>query len=172
MKTRVFLTLCVVFVWGLVSLANAQVQAGSPEDKAFQKIDSENNPDAKIGLLLEFEKQFAQSKALRDAYLQLVELYQGKNNSAKVIEYSEKVLKVDPNNIAALLKATYAYSLEGKPGSLDRAIQYGQKAVDEITKLKSGPPQQGYTDEQWKQYIDNNDQLAKSYLSYARSLKR
>jgi hypothetical protein len=89
-----------------------------------------------------------------------------------VIEYSEKVLKVDPNNLAALLKATYAYSLEGKSASLDRAIQYGQKAVDEIAKLKSGPPQQGYTDDQWKQYIESNEGLAKNYLSYAKSLKR
>ena len=172
MKTRVILTLCVVFVWGLVSLANAQVQAGSPEDKAFQKIDAENNPDAKIALLLDFEKQYAQSKAVREAYSQLIELYQGKNNSAKVIEYSEKILKLDPVNIPALLRATYAYSLEGKPASLDRAIQYGQKAMDEITRLKSSPPQQGYTDDQCKQYIDNNEQLAKNYLSYARSLKR
>ena len=76
MKTRVILTLCVVFVWGLVSFANAQVVAGSPEDKAFQKIDAENNVDAKITLLLDFEKQFPQSKALREAYLQLVQLYQ------------------------------------------------------------------------------------------------
>jgi hypothetical protein len=54
MKTRVILTLCVVFVWGLVSNVFAQVQAGSPEDKAFQKIDAENNADAKVGLLLDF----------------------------------------------------------------------------------------------------------------------
>ena len=172
MKTKVIVTFCVVFVWGMISFANAQVVAGSPEDKAFQKIDSENNPDSKINLLLEFEKQFPQSKSLREAFLQLVELYQQKNNSPKVIEYSEKVLKVDPNNIPALLKATYAYSLEGKAPSLDKALQYGQKAMDEITKLKSGPPQQGYTDDQWKQYIDSNEALAKNYLSYAKSLKR
>ena len=54
MKTKVILTLCVVFVWGLVSLANAQVKAGSPEDKAFQKIDAEGSPDGKITLLLDF----------------------------------------------------------------------------------------------------------------------
>ena len=41
MKTKVIVTLCVVFVCGLVSIANAQVQAGSAEDKAFQKIDAE-----------------------------------------------------------------------------------------------------------------------------------
>jgi tetratricopeptide (TPR) repeat protein len=172
MKTNVIVTLCVVFVCGLVSLVTAQVRAGSPEDKAFQKIDAESSPDGKVTLLLAFEKEFAQSPALRDAYLQLIEVYQQQNNSAKVIEYSEKVLKLDPNNLAALLKATYAYSLEGKPASLDRAIQYGQKAVDEIGKMKSGPPQQGYTDEQWKQYVESNEQLAKNYLSYAKSLKR
>ena len=172
MKTKVIVTLCVVFVWGLVSIANAQVVAGSPEDKAFQKIDAENSVDGKVALLLEFEKQFPQSKALREAYLQLVQIYQQKNDSAKIIEYSEKTIKVDPNNLVALLTVTRAYSLEGKAASLDRAIQYAQKAVDEINKLKSGPPQQGYTDDQWKQYIESNDQLARSYMAYARSLKR
>ena len=172
MKTKVILTMCVVFVWGLVSLANAQVKAGSPEDKAFQKIDAESNNDGKINLLLEFEKQFPQSPALREAFLQLLQLYSVKNESPKVIEYSEKALKLEPTNIIALLTATRAYSLDGKQASLDRAIQYGQKAEAEIAKLKSGPPQQGYTDDQWKQYITDNEQLAKNYLSYARALKR
>jgi tetratricopeptide (TPR) repeat protein len=172
MKTKVILTMCVVFVWGIVSIANAQVVAGSPEDKAFQKIDAENNADAKVALLLDFEKQFPQSKALREAYLQLVQIYQQKNDQPKIIEYGEKAIKLDPNNVVALLTVTRAYTMDGRAASLDRAIQYGQKAVDEITKMKSGPPQQGYTDEQWKQYIESNDQLAKSYLSYARSLKR
>jgi hypothetical protein len=156
----------------MVSLANAQVIAGSPEDKAFQKIDAEGNADAKINLLLDFEKEFAGSKVLREAFTQLIELYQQKNNSPKVIEYSEKILKLDPNNLGALLKATYAYSLEGKAPSLDRAIQYGQRAEAEIAKLKGGPPLQGYTDEQWKEYIRSNEELAKNYLSYARALKR
>ena len=172
MKTRVILTLCVVFVWGLVSIANAQVIAGSPEDKAFQKIDAENNIDAKIALLQDFEKQFTQSKSIREAYLQLIQIFQQKNDQAKIIEHCEKAIKVDPNNLVALLTVTRAYSLDGKQASLDRAIQYGQKAMDEITRLKSQPPQQGYTDEQWKQYIESNAQLANSYLAYAKTLKR
>src|SRR3954463_9037899 len=92
MKTKVMATLCVVFVWGLVSIVNAQVVAGSPEDKAFQKIDAENSVDSKVELLLQFEKDFAQSKALRDAYLQLLQIYQQKNDQAKIIEYSEKTI--------------------------------------------------------------------------------
>jgi len=172
MKTKVILTLCVVFVWGLVSNANAQVVAGSPEDKAFQKIDAENNIDSKIALLLDFEKQFPQSKSIREAYLQLVQIYQQKNEQVKVIEFGEKALKAEPSNIDALLAVTRAYSLDGKSASLDRAIQYAQKAIDQLGKMKGQPAQQGKTDEQWKQYIDSNDQLAKTYLSYAQSLKR
>jgi hypothetical protein len=113
MKTKVILTLCVVFVWGLVSLANAQVKAGSPEDKAFQKIDAESNNDGKINLLLEFEKQFPQSPALGSLPATLAAVL-GKNESPKVIEYSEKTLKLEPTNIIALLTATRAYSLDGK----------------------------------------------------------
>src|ERR1700733_5440427 len=103
MKTKVVLTLCVVFVWGLLSIAKAQVQAGSPEDKAFQKIDAEGNVDAKIALLLDFEKQFPQSKALREADLQLMDIYQQRNDQSKIIEYGEKVIKVDGENLTALL---------------------------------------------------------------------
>ena len=172
MKTKVILTMCVVFVWGLLSNVFAQVQAGSPEDKAFQKIDAENSPDAKIALLVDFEKQFPQSKALREAYLQLLQIYQEKNDQAKIIEYGEKAIKLDPNNIVALLTVTRAYSLEGKAASLDRAIAYAQRALDECGKLKNGPPQQGFTDKDWKAYVSQNEDLAKNYLSYAKSLKR
>src|SRR5256884_6793519 len=166
MKTKVILTLCVVFVWGLISNANAQVVAGSPEDKAFQKVDAENNVDTKIALLLDFEKQFPQSKALREVYLQLVQIYQQKNDQAKVIEFGEKALKADPANIEAMLAVTRAYSLDGKNASLDKAIQYAQKTIEQLGKMKAQPAQQGKTDEQWKQYIDSNDQLAKTYLAY------
>src|SRR5205814_10569394 len=94
MKTRVILTLCVVFVWGLVSIANAQVIAGSPEDKAFQKSDAENNVDAKLVLLQDFEKQFGQSRSIREAYLKLIQIYDQKNDEAKVMEDCEKAIKV------------------------------------------------------------------------------
>ena len=84
----------------------------------------------------------------------------------------EKALKADPANIEAMLAVTRAYSLDGKNASLEKAIQYAQKAIEQLGKMKAQPAQQGKTDEQWKQYIDSNDQLAKTYLSYAQSLKR
>ena len=76
MKTKVILTLCLVFVLALASTAKAQLVAGSPEDKAFEKIVAENNPDAKMTLLLDYEKQFPQSKVLPDIYIMLMTIYQ------------------------------------------------------------------------------------------------
>ena len=171
MKTNVILTLCIVFVWGLVA-SFAQVQAGSPEDKAFQKIDAENNPDAKVTLLLDFEKQFPQSKtALSLAYMQLIQIYQQKNDNSKIIEFGEKAINVKPDNIDALLAVTRAYSLDGKNASLDKAITYGQRCVEQLAKMKSMPPQQGKSDGEWKEYIASSDNLAQQYLSYAKALR-
>src|SRR3972149_1557689 len=101
MKTRVIATLCVVFVLGLVSHVHAQLIAGSPEDKAFTALLAENNLDAKLALLLQFEKDFAQSKVLSDIYLMQMDIYRQKNDPTKAIEVGEKVIKIDAENITA-----------------------------------------------------------------------
>src|SRR5215831_19927856 len=91
MKTRVILTLCVVFVLGVASAASAQATliAGSPEDKAFTAAMAAQG-DAKINLLLDFEKQFPSSKALADVYNVLIDSYAQKNDKVKVAEVGEK----------------------------------------------------------------------------------
>jgi hypothetical protein len=172
MKTKVMATSCAVLVWGLVSIVHAQVIAGSPEDLAFQKIEAEANPDSKIALLVDFEKQFPQSKAVREANLQLMNIYQQKNDGPKVIEFGEKVIKIDGDNLAALLTVSRALALEGKSASFDRAIQYAQRALDAVIKLKTLPPQQGFTDDQWREYLADMDARAKAHLSYAKASKR
>ena len=168
MKTRVILTLCVVFVVGLVPSAYAQLVAGSPEDAAYTKIVAENNPDAKTTLLLEFEKTFPQSRVLPEIYVMLMTIYQQKNDMVKANDFGERAIKLDAENITALLAVSRNYSIEHK--NLDKAVQYAQKAVDVSEKLKAQPPPPNYTPDQWKSYIDNTEQAAKSMLAYARSL--
>ena len=170
MKTKVILTLCLVFVLALASTAMAQLIAGSPEDKAFEKIVAENNPDAKMTLLLDYEKQFPQSKALPDVYIMQLTIYQQKNDAAKVIDVGEKAIKIDGENLTALLAVSRNYSLERK--NLDRAIQYAQKAVDTVAKMRTLPTPPQYTSaDQWKEYLEGMDSTAKSILAYAKALK-
>jgi len=87
--------LCVVFVMGLATSAYAQLVAGSPEDAAYTKIVGEDNPDAKTSLLLDFEKQFPQSKVLPDIYVMLMGIYQQKNDTGKANDFGEKAIKID-----------------------------------------------------------------------------
>jgi hypothetical protein len=169
MKTKVIVTLCVVFVLGLVSHAHAQLIAGSPEDKAYSAINAENNADAKLNLLLQYEKDFPQSKVLSDIYIMQMDVYRQKNDTAKVIEVGEKAIRLDGENVTALMTVARNLALERR--NLDRAVQYAQKAVDTIAKLKTQSPPPGTSDEQWKQYIAGTDSAAQSILAYTKSLR-
>ncbi|MBI4475474.1 MAG: hypothetical protein HY646_22610 [Acidobacteria bacterium] len=170
MKTKVILTLFVVFILGVASGAYAQLVAGSPEEKAFTRIEGEQNPDARIALLLQFEKDFPQSRVLPDIYTMLMSIYQDKRDTAKAIDFGERVIKLDGENLTALLAVSRNLAIERK--QIDKAIAYAQKAVETVTKLKTQPPPPQYTsEEQWKGYLDSMDQAAKSMLAYARSLK-
>jgi hypothetical protein len=168
MKTKV-LTLCVVLVLGSYSSAFAQLVAGSPEDKAFEKILAETNADAKATLLLDYEKQFPQSRVLSDIYAMLMEVYRQKNDTAKMTEFGEKVIKIDANNVTALMAVARSYSLERR--NPDVAVQYAQRAVDTVAKMRTQPPPANFTAEQWKTYIDSTELAAKSILAYAQSLR-
>jgi len=169
MKTKFVLTLYFALVLGFVSNASAQLVAGSPEDAAYTKIMAETNPDAKAGLLLDFEKEFPQSRVLQDIYVMLMTIYQEKNDTAKAVDYGERAIKVDEDNVTALLAVSRNYSIERK--NLDRAVQYAQKALDTVEKMKTQPAPPQYTEQQWKEYVDTSEQVAKSMLAYAKSLK-
>jgi ankyrin repeat protein len=62
---------------------------------AFKKIESENNADAKLGLLLDFEKQFPQSKLLLDVYQYMIVIYEQKNDQPKLLAVRAKAVAFD-----------------------------------------------------------------------------
>jgi len=167
-KTRVILTLFVVFVLAIASNASAQVTliAGSPEDKAFTAAMAAQG-DGKVNLLLDFEKQFPNSKALPDVYNELINAYNQKNDKVKVAEIGEKAVKVDPDNFTALMALSRNYGLEKK--NLDKALQYAQHAVEDLAKKKNEPR---YTEDQaWKSYLDSIDASARANLAWVKTIK-
>ena len=169
MKTKVILTLCVVFGLGLVGVANAQTTliAGSPEDRAYTAAMSATTNDSKIALLLDFEKQFPTSKALPDIYVALIGAYVQNNDKAKIDEVGERAIKADPENFMALMAVSRNYAIEKK--NLDRAVQYAQRAVDVLAKKKGEARYK--EDEAWKAYLDSTENAAKQNLAYAKSMK-
>jgi hypothetical protein len=171
MKTKVILTLCVVFLLGMVSLANAQATlvAGSQEDKAFTACSNEQSADGKIEKCLEFKRQFPNSKALADALVILIDAYRSKGDNAKVNETGEEVIKLDPENFTALMAVSRNYAMEPGKKNVDRAVTYAQRAVDAIGKKKAEPRYN--EDAAWKQYLDSIETSAKQNLTYAKAMK-
>jgi tetratricopeptide (TPR) repeat protein len=162
--------MCASLVLIFAVTANAQLKANSDEDKAFRKISAEKNPDAQIPMLLDFEKNFPQSKALPDVYLMLVDIYSDKKDTAKVTEYGEKAIKADPQNVTALVQVSRVYAMERK--NLDVAVSYAEKAVENVDKMKKEPVPSNYTDAEWKQLIKDNEEAAQGQLNYAKAVKQ
>jgi hypothetical protein len=170
MKTRVALMFSALLL-GLVSVANAQLKAGSPEDEAYQKIEAEKNADAKLALLLDFEKNFptTNSRTLATIYMMTMDIYSEKNNNAKIAEYGDKAIAKDPDNVSALLRVSRNYSAERT--NLAKAFEYAEKAKTLLGGMRSQPAPTGQTDAQWKQWLDANETSAKQYADYAKMLQ-
>ena len=171
MKTHVTLTVSIALIFGLVSVANAQLKAGSPEDEAFKKIEAEKNTDARLALLLDFEKQFSTTngKTLASVYLMTMDIYSAKNNNAKTSEYGDKAVAKDPDNVSALLRVSRNYSAEKT--NLARAVEYAEKAKKLIGNMRSQPAPTGQSDADWKKWLDDNATSADQYAQYAKMLQ-
>lgn len=169
MSGKIVATTAFVLVLAVGRPLSAQLVAGSPEDKLYQQIQSEKNTDKKLQLLISFEKTFPQSPVLVDVAVEMMGIYQQKADSAKTIEYGEKTIKLDGENIAALMAVAREYAVQRK--NLDRALSYAQKAVDAAVKQKSQPAPPSYSAEQWRQYVDSTETSARNILNYVKSVK-
>ena len=158
-----------VFALCLLSpVAFAQVLAGSPEDKMVRRIAAENVAETKLAIVTEFERQFPRSRALPEVYMMAIEVYREKNDRANIIEFGEKILKVDDGNVTALMVLARNYAMGGK--NLDRAVELAKRAVDRIETMKTqqAPPQ--LTESQWKEYLARTDGAARGIFDYAKAL--
>jgi len=162
--------LCASLVLAFSATAFAQLKANSEEDKAYRKITAEKNPDTQLTMLQDFEKQFPQSKALPDVYMMVVDYYTAKGDNAKVAEYGEKAIKIDPQNVSALLAVSRSLTIQRK--NLEVAVSYAQKAVDNVEKMKTQPAPGNYSDAEWKQLIKDNEEAAKGQLNYSKAIKQ
>jgi hypothetical protein len=170
MKTRVVLTACVAVVFGLATFANAQLKAGSPEEAAYEKIEAEKNSDAKLALVLDFEKNFAtvNQKVMANIFLMAMDIYAEKDNKSKTAEYGDKAIAKDPENVSALLRVSRNYSTERT--NLPKAVEYAEKAKGIIATMRKDPVPLGQTEDQYKAWLDANASAADQMASYAKML--
>jgi tetratricopeptide (TPR) repeat protein len=109
------------------------------EFSAYRDISVETNIDRKVALLLAFEKNYPKSTALPHVYTSLMNIYVTKGNSRSAMDYGEKVIRLDANNVSALVQVSRTYTiLQTNPA---KAIEYAQKAATLAARDKTMYPQ-------------------------------
>lgn len=151
-------------------VAWGQVKAGTAEDKLLERIVAEGNPDTKLSLISSFEKEFPQSKILGRVYLMAVDVHRERKNTQGVYEYSEKALLLDDTDITAMMVLARSYAMEAK--NLDRALDLAQRALNRLQLMRTteGLPQ-GYSLNQWKDYLRSSEDSAEQILKYVNAVK-
>lgn len=128
-------------------------QGSAEESQAFQAIQNELDPDRKVQMAADFEKKYPNSRGLAYVYLMAAGSYQQKGDVPRVLEYGEKSLKLDGDNLGALLLMSSTLpepqALRGndldKEKKLTEAEDYANRAIKLVEQL---PKQPNETDEQ------------------------
>jgi tetratricopeptide (TPR) repeat protein len=158
---------------GLAASVHAQigktvgVPAGSDEDKAVSEINATPDGPQKVALLDKFMAEYGKGdfELLGDQLY--VQTYLAQKNYAKVYEYGEKALAIDPNNLATAVNMVRAADAEGNTQKL---FETGEKVGAIIGRYNASPAPAGTSAEQWtaaKAQTLNEVQGDTGYVEYA-----
>lgn len=125
------------------------------EYNAYVAAVQTQDPNARASALEAFLQSYPNSVMKEDGMELLVKTYQQAGNLAKVMEASDKLLQVNPNNLTALaLKSAIARQEANRPNN-PQAAQSLQQSADFAKRgeqaLATAQKPEGLTDEQWTQ---------------------
>ena len=146
------------------ALVMAQKPKSKGEREALQAIQAEQDPAAKMAKVDAFVQKFADTEFKEWAYSRAAEAAEAKNDSAKLIIYSDLAIEANPKayspmlmEAAELARTTRENDLD-KEDKLSKAEKLAHQAMELIPAAAKPNPQ--ITDEQW-------DGVKKDYLGDA-----
>jgi len=137
----------------LATATGAQLQISPKEGMAFQTMQNELDPGRRLLMVDEFEKEFPNSQILSHVYAQGARAAQEKGDLNKAVEYGEKSLKLDADNLPALLVVATSVSqpsmLRGSDNERNARLAEAQSDANHVLKLlREMLKHAGETDEQ------------------------
>ena len=143
-----------VLAWILLAAATAHAQigktvavtAGTPEDKALNEIYAAPDGPDKIALLDKFSADYGQGDLALLADQLYASTYLGEKDYAKAIEYADKALVIDPDNLTAAVTAVHAAEGEGDTAKL---FDTGERAGAIVARFKKQPMPEGMSQMSW-----------------------
>ena len=139
----------------LTSSNGVPLHANFEEAMGYKTLENELDPDKRLRMVEEFERRFPTSELMSSVYTQAAKAYREKGDLNKLVEYGEKSLKLDPNNLFSLLMVAMALPqprmLERNPDLATQQLATAEEYANRALKLIDGlPAQPNENDEQLK----------------------
>jgi tetratricopeptide (TPR) repeat protein len=142
---------------------NVTVPAGSDEDKALTPIYNAPDGPEKVALLDKFMSEYGKGdfELLGDELY--VQTYLAQKNYAKVYEFGDKALALDPNSLTTAVNIIRAADAQGDTAKI---YDSGEKAAGMIARYKASPAPEGTTADDWAATKDHTVKDADADISY------
>lgn len=140
-------------------LAEAQDKLNYVEYTMFSTAYQTSDPVQKVRLLERFLEAFPVSPYTNNAQALVAASYQQTRDFQKMLEFAQKILARDPNNVNMLILLADYYSERGE--QLEKAEADSKRAIELLT---SGPKPEGISDDQWQKQVALEKGLALSAL--------
>jgi len=135
----------------LTSSSGVPLHANFEEAMGYKTLENELDPDRRLRMVAEFERRFPASELLSSVYAQAAKAYQQKGDLNGVVEYGQRSLKLDANNLYSLLMVAIVLpqprmlqgTAEQTTQQLATAEAYAGHALSLIAALPSQPNEAG-----------------------------
>lgn len=122
-------------------VATVSIAAGTPEDKALQAITAENDPQKRVTMLQDFLTTFASNpQAVIYGQWQLAQQYLDIGDTTKALEYGQKALAGQSNNLDILV---FVAGAAQKAKNTDLVIDCAAKGGAAFNGIASQPKPEG-----------------------------
>jgi len=156
-----------IFILLAAAFAGAQVQqitiaAGTPEDQFLQSVSAEQDQQKRTALLQEFVQKFSSNpQAVAYGNSQLSQVYQDAGDNAKALEYGDKALAAQPNNLdLAIAQVGIAQKMKAD----DKLLNYAVRGGGAYQSIAKQPRPDGVSDEQFADRVrQEQDRFRTSY---------
>jgi tetratricopeptide (TPR) repeat protein len=122
------------------------VTAGTPEDKALSEIYAAPDGPEKVALLDKFMADYAKGDLELLGDQLYANTYLAQKNDPKAIEYADKILALDPDNLPAAVIIVHAADDSGDTAKLFDA---GERAAAIVARFKKLPLPAGMSQNSW-----------------------
>jgi tetratricopeptide (TPR) repeat protein len=139
------------------------VAAGSDEDKALTPIYAAADGPEKIALIDKFMSDYGKGDFELLGCQLYVQAYLAQKDYAKVFEYGQKALALDPDNLATAVNMARAAE---EMGDTRQLYAFGEQVSQIVARYKAQPPPSGTAPEQWAQTEQSSLSKAQGDISY------